>query len=166
MKGTSTKLLVLLLLAGMGWLGWRMWHTEEHAVRRCLDRLVAWCSFEPGESLLAKAAALERLRGCLTRDVTVHVRLETGEDYHLEGRPELMETIKAMRAHLKGLRLRISEVTVGLSTDHQTARAEFVLEYQVYGAKEPSAEELRVDLKKENGEWRVVTVENVPVLQR
>jgi ketosteroid isomerase-like protein len=163
---TVKRIVGLLILAGLGWLGWQhFFPNEEHRIRRMLDDLAQTASIPASESVVSTGLAVENLLSYATPDIEVDVEVP-GEGRHLfSGRQEVRDAALLARRNLGELKVQFLDVDVALAGDKQTATAELTVKATQPGAKEFLVQELKLQLRKEDGQWRVRQVETVKPLK-
>lgn len=162
----ATRLLGLVILLGLGWVAWRhFFPNEEHRIRRMLDGLAETVSIPAGESPVGTALALDKLLSCVTSTIEVDVDVPSEGKHTFSGRQEIRDA--AMLAHqtLRGLKVQFLDVNVTLAAGKQTAAVELTVKATPPGAKEFFVEEMRLQLRKEDNQWRVSRAETVETLK-
>ena len=164
---TVRRIVGLLILLGLGWLGWQhFFPNEEHRVRRMLEGLAEAVSIPANKSVIGTAVAVDKLLGYLTPNIEVAVDLP-GEGRHtFAGRDEIREAALVAHRNLSGLKVQFLDVNAALATDKQTATVELTVKATQSGAKEFSVQEMKLFLRKEDQQWRVSRAETVKVLRQ
>jgi len=157
----------VLILLGLGWLGWQhFFPNEEQRIRRMLDGLAEAVSIPAKKSVLGTALAVDKLLVYLAPNIEVVVDLPVEGQHTFTGREEIREAALTAQHNLSGLKVQFLDVTVALAADKQTATVELTVKATQPGAKEFSVQEMKLLLRKEDQQWRVSRAETVKVLRR
>lgn len=163
---TATRIVGLLILLGLGWVGWQhLFPNEERRVRRTLDGLAEAVSIPASESIVGTGLAVDRLLGYVTPDIEAEVDVP-GEGRHtFSGREEIRDAALAARRSLSDLKVQFLDVDVALAGDRQTATVELTVKATQPGAKEFLVQEMKLQLRKEDRQWRVSRAQTVKPLK-
>ena len=166
MSGRVLRLLLLGLLAGLGVWGWRLLHpSPEHVIRKQLAELARTACVPANESNLAKLANAQKLASFFTPDVEITFDLPGRFSQTISGRAELQEKALGARAALSGLTVEFLDVNVTVAPDGQSATADLTAKANLPGDSVPQVEEVKVSLKKVEGDWLIQHAENVKTLR-
>jgi hypothetical protein len=159
------RLLLLSALAALGCWGWRaLFPDPEQVVRKRLAELAQAASIAPNESPLARLANSQKLIGFFTRDVEVAVDVPGQSLQTFSGRDALSEAVTGARSCLQSLKIQFLDVHVALGEDRQTAIVNLTAIARMPGEKDPVPQEMKLSLKKIDGDWLVQKVETVKTL--
>ena len=165
-RGHLKSILLLLLAVGCLVFLWRhFFPNEERRVRLCLDSLARTVSVPDNPTPAGALLAGDRLRGLLAAEVVLDVEAPEVGRQTLTGRPEIMTMALAAWERLKGLRVELVDVQVTVAPDRATATAELTAKATLTGEKDFFVQELKIQLKQEDREWRVSRVETVRALK-
>jgi hypothetical protein len=163
------KLQVLLLLVvaaiALFILYRRAFPNEPRLIRQRLAALAGAASFSQRPSALANLAAGEQLRDFFTSDLQVEVDLPEGGHATLTSREDILQAALAARATLDGLRVQFLDVNVTVGPGHETATAHLTVKATQPGDRDFFVQELKLQLRKEEGRWRVFRVETIRTLK-
>jgi hypothetical protein len=89
-------LMILALIAGAGWLGWRHFFPDEkQQIRGMLNQLAGALSAPSQRKTVSKLVALDRIQSSFTLDVQVAVDIPGDGRHVISGREELMGLMQA-----------------------------------------------------------------------
>lgn len=166
MKSKIQISVLLLLAAGCLLLLYqRYFPNEERRIRRLLAGVAQAASVPEHPSVTARLAAADRLRDYLTAGVEVEVDVPGGGRQTLAGRQEIIQGVLTAQAQLPRFQIEFLDLSVTLDAERQTAQTE--LTARVRQGADPNwvVQELKFQLKKEDGQWRVAKVETVKTLK-
>jgi hypothetical protein len=153
---------VVAALAGMGWVA--LHPSPERLIRKQLAGVAHAVSFGPRQGNLARLANAERLAGYFSRNVDVQIDVPIRQEHRLVGRDEVQQAALGARASLHALNVTFPDVTVILNADQESAVADLTLEAQSEGEMDRFVQEMKVTLRKIDGQWLIVKVETVRTL--
>jgi hypothetical protein len=159
------RLLLLSGVATLGVWGWMALHpSPERLIRRQLEGVAHAVSFGPNEGNLAKLAGAERLGDFFSTNVDVRIDVPGGQEHRLAGREEIQQAALAARGSAQALSVTLADVTVMVNAEQESAVADLTLEGRVGGQPDRIVQELKITLRKINGQWLIVKVETVRTL--
>ena len=82
----------------------------------------------------------------------------------MAGREEIQQAALAARASVTALIVTFPDVTVMVNADHESAAADLTLQAQVPGQPDMFVQEVKITLRKINGQWLIVKAETVRTL--
>jgi len=161
-----TRIGGLVILLGLGWLNWQhFFPNEERRIRRMLDDLAQTASIPASQSVVGMGIAVDKLLSYVTVDIQVDVDVP-GEGRHaFSGREEIRDAALLAHRNLSDLKVQFLDVNVALAADKRTATVELTAKATQKGAKEFLVQEVKMQLRKEDGQWRVSRAETVKVLK-
>jgi hypothetical protein len=139
---------------------------EETKIRKLLKNVTDTISFEANEGNLSKIAALSKLGGYFSPDVVLAVHTPAGRVQEIQGRDELLEHAKAVRFTLASAKFEFVDDTVTVDPSKETATVELTAKATIPTEKDFFVQELKLGLKKLDGQWRISRVETVRVFRR
>jgi hypothetical protein len=159
------RFFLFVVVAALGVWGWIVLHpSPERLIRKQLDGVARAVSFGPDQGNLARLASAERLGGFFSTNVEVQIDVPGRQEHRLAGRDEIQQAALGARASLHALRVIFPDVTVIISADEESAVADLTLEAQSEGEMDRIVQEMKVTLRKINGQWLIVKVETVRTL--
>jgi hypothetical protein len=162
-------ILRLALLGGViiaGIWGWRvLFPGPEQIIRKRLTQLTETASSTGNEGALAKLAHAQKLASFFTPNVEITVDLPGQYSQKINGTDELMQAAAAARSLGSPVKIELLDVTIVLGPDLQTAEAHMTGKATVPGDRTPQVQELKVRLKKVEGQWLIDHAETVRTLR-
>lgn len=158
-----------LLLAAAGgalavWAWLALHPSPERLIRRQLDGVARAASFGPNQGMLAKLASAESLANYFSTNVDIKIDVPGRQEHRLAGREEIQQAALAARGTVQGLTVTFPDVTIIVNADQQSAVADLTLQAQVSGEQDMVVQEVKVTLRKINGQWLITKVETVRTL--
>ncbi len=166
MKRRLQNLALLVLAAGCLFFLWRhFFPDDESRVRRCLSELAQVASVPNNPTPAWALLTGDHLRRLLAEDVVLDVEIpELGRETRI-GRQEIVTQAVAALELLKGLKVELVDVQVTLAPDRASATSDLTAKARLSGDKDFFYQELKIQLKQEDRQWRVSRVETVRVLK-
>jgi hypothetical protein len=159
------RLLGLAAGAALGvWLWMALHPSPERLIRRQLAGVADAVSFGPGQGSLARLAAAERLGDFFSTNVDVRIDVPGRQEHRLAGREEIQQAALAARASLHALRVTLPDVVIIVDADQASAVADLTLEARLDEEPDRIVQEMKVTLRKIDGQWLIVKVETVRTL--
>jgi hypothetical protein len=163
---TVKRIVGLLILLGLGWLGWQhFFPNEEDRIRRMLDGVAETLSIPAKESVMGMGIAVDKLLGHVMPDVEVDVEVPGDGRHTFSGREEVRDAVLAAHRNWSGLKVQFLDVNVALAPDKQTATVELTAKAAQEGAKELLVQEVKLQLRRQDRQWRVSRAETVKPLR-
>jgi hypothetical protein len=165
MKKWISRILVLGVMAGLGYWGWRNWFPgPEQVIRKRLNELARTASFSGGEGTLVKLAGAQALTSFCTPDVEITVDVPGHSRQTISGHDELMQAAAAARSYASGLNVQFFDILVTVTPDRNAATAELTAKANVPRERDFYVQELKFNLKKIEGKWLIFRAETVKIL--
>lgn len=163
---TAFKLLVLAagLAAGLG-----LWNflfpSPEKVIRKRLHEMAERVSFPANQSPLASLTAVQQICARVTSDVEIRVDVRGVGQGRLQGRDNLREALLAFRSSVNGAQVEFLDVNVSLAPDQQSAETYLTVKARTPRDPDPQFQELKLVLRKHDGDWLIAVVETVKTLR-
>ncbi len=165
MKKWALRLVVLLVLAGLGYWGWRVWFPgPEKAIRKRLNELAQTASFSGNEGTLVKLAGAQALTTFCTPDVEITVDIPGHSRQTISGHEELLQAVAGARSYANGFNVEFFDILVTVAPDRNSAVAELTAKGNVPREGDFYVQELKFALKKVEGKWLIYRADTVKVL--
>ena len=170
MNRISRRLMIVVVLAGLAGLVWRLWPNEETKIRQTIQGMAADATFTGHEGNFAKLAKIQSLSGRFAEDAEFHVDQIIPIEAALKGRESIRQVLTAGAPYLGAVTVQIHDLQVQLA-DGVTATALLTASAKTTGQKgEFNAQEFELKMVKREGRWLVGRVEAVlgyrkPVIQ-
>ena len=152
----------LILLAV--WVFRLLFPSDEKLIRALLNDLAKAASFEANESGLTRIANASKLGGFFTSDVVINLDATEWGAKTINGRDELIQMAAAARTTVPGLRLEFPDVNIEVAADGEFATAHVTAKANVPGQRDLYVHELKIALKKIEGDWRIIRADMVRTL--
>ena len=162
MKITLRLVLLIAVIAAGVWLWTVLFPGPEKIILQRLAQVADSASFSPGENPLLTAARAERLGDFFSTNVEVRLDVPGHGQQVFSGRDEIVQTAAAVRSVIPGgLKVGLTDVTVAVAADQQSATADVTVKTQAAGEKDFNAQEVKFTLQKIAGDWLITRVETV-----
>lgn len=159
------RIVAAALLIALGlWLYRVLFPTDETRIRKLLAEVAETASLKPNENPLVRLGAAGKLAGFFSGDAIIHVDVEGVRDRTIQGRDELQQVVAAARASLQSAAIRFPDVSLTVEPDGLSAVANVAAVADVNGEKNTVVQELKMNLKKIEGKWRISQVDTVRTL--
>ena len=165
MKKSWVRLILLLVLAGLGFWGWRVFFPGPEAViRQRLNKLARTVSFSGNEGNFAKVAHVQALPTFCTPDVEITVDVPGYSRQTISGHAELIEAAGGARFSPTRINVEFFDMLVQVAPDQNSAVADLTARVNVSRDKDFYVQELKFQLKKVEGKWLIFRAETVKTL--
>ena len=158
----------LLLLVGLIAMGFWLWSvffpSPEKAIRNRLNKAARLASFSANEGNIARVANIEALGTYFTDEIEIKVDVPNYESHTFTRREELTQATMAARSVASSVKADFPDITVVLDAGGQTATANVTLRADINGEKNSVIQELKVYLKKVNGDWLIYRLDTLRTL--
>jgi hypothetical protein len=162
------RVVLVLVLIGLGiWL-WRYFNpAPEEAIRRHLHKLAEVGSFEPGEGLVAREVAAQKIGAFFGPEIFFNVE---PRDLFPESmtREDLVSNVGILRSsqYIRSLRLKVLDPIITLGADAKSAIVELTLHAESPGERHLLVQEMKFTMKQVEDDWLIVRVETVRTLNQ
>ena len=119
---------------------------------------------KPNENPLFKLAAAKKLVGFFSTDAVLKLDVSGVDVRSINGREDLLQAVTAARASLQEARIQLREIHVNVDLDKQSATAQLVATAYLNGGSDPMLQELKLQLNKIDGKWKIARVDTVKTL--
>lgn len=155
--------IVIIVLAGAllaaGVLAWRYFFPDDETrIKRVLDSAADAVGIASGESAPTAIGKLRRLESLLEEQVEVDIRANRETYGRIFARGEIVNILMAERRTGTQLKVELADFTVTITDDTARVEAAATVRYK-NGAREFSPEEeIRFELVRREGKWRIARV--------
>jgi hypothetical protein len=157
------------LLAALGVLGcwlWTVWFPNpEKVVLGRVAKLAAVATVGSGDGAITRAAKVSDLLGFFSTDAVISYDVPGLGAHTLTGRDEIREIAAGGFANVKALTVRFQDATARVDADQLGAVVSCTARVSAGDAQDFGVQELRIQLRKLDGDWRVTRLETVRTLQ-
>jgi hypothetical protein len=165
MKKWWLRLLLVVVLAGLGYWGWRVWFPgPEEVIRKRLNELAHTASFSGNEGTLVKLANAQALTTFCTPDVEITIDVPGHSRQTISGQEELLQAVAGARSYTSGFSVEFFDILVTVAPDRNSAVVELTAKGNVPRERDFYVQELKFVLKKVEGKWLIYRAETVKVL--
>jgi hypothetical protein len=161
----SRLFLIAVVPALCAWAWMALHPSPERLIRRQLDGVARAASFGPNQGALAKLSSAQTLAYFFSTNVEVNLDIPGHPDHRLLGREEIQQAALAARGSVQSLTVTFPDVTLIVNADKKSAVADLTLQVRISGEQDMIVQEMKVTLRKIDGDWLVTKVETVRALQ-
>ena len=162
----AIRLVLFAALAGAGfWLWTFFFPSPEKLVLKKVSALAATATFSADTGNITRATKVSNLIGYFSTDAQIVVDIPGAGAGTLNGRDEIREAAAGGFSKLQSLDVKFLDATSKVSADKQSAEVRCTAEARIGESKDPAVQEMRFQLRKIDGEWRITRVETVKTLQ-
>jgi hypothetical protein len=155
----------LLLFAGLVALGYWAWTVAfpnpRKAVMRRLEKLAQLASFPANEGQLAKLANVQRIGGFFSDQVVVNLSVRGAEGHTFNNRDDLVQAIQTARMAVSSAQAKFLDPKIEITPGNQEAIVGVVVTVDINGEQNVWVEDLKIEMKKMDGDWLITRVETV-----
>jgi hypothetical protein len=163
MKLWGVRILLLTLVLGIGLLAWRFFFPgPERVIRKRMDEIAKLASFQANEGPLARVANVQKLTSFFSGDVEVMLDVRGNQAQTFSGRATLLQAAMGVRTALSSLTVEFLDVNVAVDPDKMSAVVHLTAKGKVPG--DMQVQELKMILKKIDGDWLITRIETVKTL--
>jgi hypothetical protein len=165
MKKWSLRIILLAVLAGLGFWGWRvLFPSPEQVIRKLLVEVSRTASFPANEGALARVANAQALTSYCNPDVEITVDVPGYSRRTFNGIAEVLQAVVLARSTGRTFNVEFLDIIVTLAPDRNSAVANLTAKGTLSGANDIYIQELRFDLRKVQGKWLIFRAETVNTL--
>jgi hypothetical protein len=158
----AVRLLVLAGLIVLGCWAWKaVFPNPRTVIRRRLEKLAQIASFSPNEGQLTKLANVQKIGGYFADQVTVNVEVQGAEKVSFNNREDLVQAMQGARMTVSSVKARFSGTKIEMTPGNQEAIVGVVLAADVNGEQNEVVVDLKIGMKKIDGDWLITRVESV-----
>src|ERR1700722_2373103 len=158
----------LVLLAAFIAIGFWLWSalfpSPEKVIRNRLNKAARLASFTAAEGNIARVANIEALGTYFTDEIEIKIDVPNYESHTFTRREELTQAALAARSVSSSVKADFPDITIDLDAGGQTATASVTLRVDINGEKDAVIQELKIYLKKVNGDWLVYRLDTLRTL--
>jgi ketosteroid isomerase-like protein len=165
MKKWSVRIVVIAVLAGLGFWGWRiMFPSPEQVIRKRLTELARTASFSGKEGALVRLANAQAVTSFCTPDVEITVDIPGFSRHTFEGHDELLQAIAGAMSNGRGFNVEFFDIIVTVAPDQNSATANLTAKGVLSGEKDLYIQELKFCLRKVEGKWLIFRADSAKTL--
>ena len=161
----ATRLILLAVLVALGfWLWSVLFPNPQKVIRNRLNKAARLASFSASEGNIARVANIEALGTYFTDEIEIKVDVPNYESHTFTRREELTQATMAALSVVGSVKADFPDITVDLDAGNQTATASVTLRVDINGEKNSVIQELKIYLKKVNGDWLIYRLDTIRTL--
>ena len=162
MVKTIARIIVLAVIGWMLLLGyWHFFPSQETRIRRMFGELARVVSISPNSSPLANLAAANELASFFTKDVEINLDVPGVGRHTFTGREEIIQAAVAARSNSRSVKVEFLDINVKLDAGKESATVDLTAKVTQPAEHDFSVQELKFQLQKVDGEWRIARVDTV-----
>lgn len=161
MKWAVRLVIIAVLVAAGCWLWTVMFPNPRAVVWHRLEKLAEIASFPANEGQLMKLAAVQKIGGYFSDQVVVNVHMSGEETHEFNNREELVQAIQAGRMSVNSVLVKFKGARIEITPGNQEAIIGVALTADINGEKDSVVEDLKIEMKKIDGDWLITHVETV-----
>jgi hypothetical protein len=123
-------------------------------------------SVDSQEAPLTRLTQSASLRQYFSQDVTIKVYGHRDRVYRWQGRDELVQAAMAARSQAAALKIEFLDMLVDLNPDGMSASVHLTAKAEMTGDQGIQVQELRLGLRKIDGDWKITQVETIETLKK
>jgi len=156
---------LVMLLGGGIWLWTVLFPSPERVVLKKITRVAADANIALGEGNISRASKASSLTGEFDVNAEIVVDVAGIGAHTLSGRDEIREAALGVFTNLRALKTQFLDTKVTLGADNQSATVTCTAQVSESDNRDYGIQELRFQLKKIDGDWKITRVETVKTLQ-
>ncbi len=163
-KSSVGKLAVLLAIAaGIAYWFWPA--SPERIIKKQLMEVAKLASFGPSEAPLAKLSNSQKLTLHFANELEILIDVPgRAHQQVFHSHDELLQAAMGARSTLGSLQVEFLDINVTVGPDKTTAVADLTARIFISGDKDFIIQEIKISLRKIEGEWLIYRLETVKTL--
>lgn len=159
------RLVLLVILVAIGYWLWNfLFPDPQKIIRNRLNTVARLASFTASEGNISRVAAIQRLGTYFTEDIEIKVDVPNYESHTFNRREELVQAAMAAKSTVGSLKVDFPDINVVLDTGDQSATVFVTLRADINGEKNAVVQELKVFVKKVDGDWLIYRLDTMRTL--
>jgi hypothetical protein len=154
---------VILVLLG-AWLWTVFFPSPQKIIRQRMEAVAKCVSFAPGEGLLVRMAGAQSLAGYFATNAEINLEAPGHEQFTLMGRSQITQAALTSRSALGSLKVKFLDVSVNIAPNRESATVDLTVDANITDQRDVFVQEVKILLRKINGEWLITRVETVRTL--
>ena len=158
----AVRLLILAGLVALGYWAWTVaFPNPRKAVWHRLETLAQLASFGPNEGQITKLASAQKFAGYFSDQVTVNVDVTGGEKATYNNREDLIQALQGARMLASSVKAKFLGPKIEMTLGNQEAIVGVALTADIGGEENAVVVDLKIGMKKIDGDWVITRVETV-----
>ena len=155
MKNTLTILLLIALLGGLGFIGWKTFFPDEkQKIREMLHELDAAADISSAGKPLSKLSKAGDLTGFFTDDTEIKVSRGGGAKISIKGKDQLLQSIVGVQSLGKVINVQLKDPIIELAESGK-ATIELTAIANTTAGSPPIVQMIEFQLVKIRGDWKI-----------
>jgi len=160
------RLVLFAAVAGLGfWLWTVLFPSQEKVVLKKIAGLAANANFNSTDGNISRAAKASSVISAFAVDAEVILDVAGVGSHTMSGRDEIREAVMGGFGNAPSLKVQFMDASARVGADKQTAQVTCTARVSTGDSKDFGIQELRFQLKKIDGDWRITKLETVKTLQ-
>ena len=160
------RLVLLAAAAGLGfWLWTVLFPSPEKVVLNKIANLAATATVSAGDGNITRATKVSDLNSYFSTDAEISYDVTEFGAHTLSGRDELREIAAGAFTQLSAVNVQFFDATARVGADKQSAEVTCTARVSVGDGKDFGIQELRIQFKKIDGDWRITRAETMKTLK-
>ncbi len=161
----ALRLVLLAALAGLGfWLWTVLFPSPEKIVLKKIAALAKVATVNVSAGAATRAMKVSDFISYFSTDAEILVDVPEVGVHTISGRDEIRQNAAVALTQLSSLTVQFFDAAAHVAPDQQSAQVTCTARVNVGDGKEFGIQELRVEFKKIDGDWRITRVETVKTL--
>ena len=166
MKNLIIWALLLCILGGLGFLGWKIFFPDEkEKIRELVTQLDAAADISPGGKPLSNLNAGGALTDLFTRDLEIVVDRGGGRKMQLKGKDSLLQAVMGAQNMGAVVNVQLKDPVIEL-LDGDRAKVQLTAMANQQAGAQPIVQMLDIEIVKDGGDWKVRKVGTMETFKR
>lgn len=162
----ASRVILILILGMLGfWLYTVFFPNPEKVVLKRIASLAKAATVNSSDGNITRAAKVSSIISYFSTDAEIHVDGREVGNKTITGRDEIREIAAGGMANVSALEVQFDDATAHVAPDKQSAEVSCTARVSVKDNKDFGIQELKMELKKIDGDWLITKVETVKTLQ-
>ncbi len=159
------RMVLVAALAALGvWLWAVLFPSPDKVIRHRFAELARTASVPAGAGDLARLAAARNLAGFFSTNVEMNLDLPRVGQLSSMDREEITQMALAASSRGGGMQVKFPDINVTVAPDSQSAVVDLTVTAAIAGEADAIVQEMKVTLRKIDGEWLITRAETVRTL--
>jgi hypothetical protein len=162
----ALRLALFAAAVGLGlWLWTILFPSPEKIVLKKIASLAATATVSATDGNITRATKVSNFIGYFSTDAEIIYDVSGVGAHTLSGRDEIREAAAGAFTQLASVKVQLFDAAARVGADQQTAEVTCTARVTVGDGKDFGIQELRIQFKKIDGDWRITRAETVKTLQ-
>ncbi len=162
----AIRLVLLGAVAALGFWGWTVFFpSPEKVLLKKISSLAATASVAAGDGNITRATKVSNLIGYFSTDAEIRYDVPELGTHALSGLDEIRETAAGGYTQVSAIQVQFFDAVAHVGPDQRTAQVTCTAKVKVGNGTDFGIQELRIQFRKIDGDWRITRAETVKTLQ-